>query len=502
MNAAARTAMNLQQLFAGMDLDVPPREVTDIATDSRDVVANGLFLACQGGAHHGLEFLDQALSAGAGAVAWEPRGLGKGRFPRLPADITGIRVPNLQRRIGTLADRFFAAPSSAIAVIGITGTNGKTTTAWLVAQALGSLGRKAGYMGTLGYGLGASVRPAALTTPDCVTVHRRLRELADAGAGHVVAEVSSHALDQRRIDGVRFRAVAFTNLSRDHLDYHGDLERYGASKARLFTDYQAPVAVINVGDPFGRSLAALVQDSMQVRRVALAGTEGYESASWLRGAIRHTGSDGLEIELHAESGDALLKSPLWGRFNADNLLLAAGILLTEGIGLAEAAHALGSAVAPPGRMQRIDGQSGPVVLVDFAHTPDALRKALTAVREHAGGSTWCVFGCGGNRDRGKRPQMGSVACELADRVILTDDNPRDEDPQQIIADILAGVADVARVQVVPDREAAITRAIRSAGPGDVVLVAGKGHEQEQILRDRRRPFSDAAIASAAMGGCR
>lgn len=504
MTLATDRDMDLQALFKGLGTEAPALEVVDITLDSRTAVRDGLFIACRGTRQHGLDFVNDALRAGVGAVAWEP--VGSLRPPLLPAGVASIAVPALRDRLGEVANRFFARPSEAVQVTGITGTNGKTTTAWLVAQAIGHLGGSAGYLGTLGHGqirhgtLGHGqkdpLHPAMLTTPDCISFHRQLRELADAGAGYAVAEVSSHALDQGRVAGVRFATVAFTNLSRDHLDYHPDLAAYGAAKARLFA-LGASTAVINLDDEFGRGLAARLPGQTRLLGVTLHGAAG----AALHGTLTGIAPEGLVLELRSGTQSARLRSALWGSFNSENLLVAAGILIANGWSLAEAAAALSRVEAPPGRMQRVPAAPGqPAVLVDFAHTPDALRKALAAVREHCAGEVWCVFGCGGDRDRGKRPAMGAVAVRGADRVIVTDDNPRSEDPQQIIADILSGVSSLERLQVVPDRGDAIARAIRSAGPGDAVLIAGKGHETVQITGETRRPFSDVAVAMAAARG--
>jgi len=492
MTPTTGSDMDLKILFKGLVNDAPALDVVDITQDSRTAVPHGLFIACPGTRQHGLDFVGDAVRAGVGAVAWEPAA--SLRAPTLPPGVAGIAVPSLREQLGEVADRFFGRPSEALRVTGITGTNGKTTTAWLAMQAIARLGGSGGYVGTLGHGLNGQVRPAGLTTPDCISFHRHLRELADAGATDVVAEVSSHALDQQRVAGVRFGTVAFTNLTRDHLDYHPDLAAYGAAKARLFA-LGAGTAVLNLDDPFGAGLAGRLAAGTRLLGVTLAGAPG----AALSGTLAALGAGGLTLDLHFGGQRARLTSPIWGRFNAENLLVAAGILLASGWSLGPVAEALGSAGAPPGRMERVPGAAGqPAVLVDFAHTPDALGKALAAVREHCAGEVWCVFGCGGDRDRGKRAPMGAAAVAGADRVIVTDDNPRTEDPQQIIADILAGAPTLDRLQVVPDRAAAIARAIRLARPGDAVLIAGKGHEAVQVTGHVQREFSDVAVARAAL----
>ncbi|HHQ14249.1 MAG TPA: UDP-N-acetylmuramoyl-L-alanyl-D-glutamate--2,6-diaminopimelate ligase, partial [Chromatiales bacterium] len=415
------------------------------------------------------------------------------------ADVAGIEVPGLRSKLGLVADRFFGRPSDSLTVIGVTGSNGKTTVAWLLAQALNAAGRRAGYIGTLGHGLLSQLQPGQLTTPDCIEVHRQLRRLHEAGADHAVIEVSSHALDQGRVDAVRFDVAAFTNLSRDHLDYHRDATHYAAAKARLFTEHHPAAAVINVADAFGAQLVHnLPPDTRPVTVTLTEDAQAPVDAS-LSGRLGCARCTGLQLELTAGDARSELGSALWGRFNAENLLIAAGVLIALGHALDRAATWLAAAEAPPGRMQRVnDSTDEPAVLIDFAHSPDALRNALEALREHCGGEIWCVFGCGGNRDRGKRAQMAAVAERYADHVIVTDDNPRDEDPEQIVAEILAGFAEPGNVEVQHDRAVAIRLAIRSAQAGDAVLIAGKGHETTQTVGSAHRAFSDLAVARAAL----
>lgn len=515
MQPAPRDDMDLRTLFTGLTAnprargnpgdDLPAREIVDLTLDSRAVVRDGLFLACRGASRHGLDFVADALHAGAGAIAWETDGV---PAPRLPADVAGIPVPHLGDRLGEIANRFFEHPSEALSLVGITGTNGKTTTAWLVAAAIEHLGRRAGYLGTLGYGFREALSDAALTTPDCISFHRQLRAIVDAGGSHAIAEVSSHALRQARVAGAHFSTVAFSNLSRDHLDYHADLREYGEAKARLF-HMGASHAVINLDDAFGRELAASLgaRGDARIIGVSLADAAGTS----LQGKLRTLTSEGLVLELSlagqtaGRSADqaAVLQSPLWGRFNAENLLLAAGILIAEGWPLAAAAVALAACDAPPGRLQRVGNrQDQAEVLVDFAHTPDALAKALEAVREHCHGDIWCVFGCGGDRDRGKRAAMGAAAVAGAAHVVVTDDNPRSEESRRIIDDILLGVSQADHVEVIPDRAAAIRHAITRARPGDAVLIAGKGHERDQVIGNERRPFSDVDVARSALAAGR
>ncbi len=494
------TRTQLHQLLAGMDLVVPDVAVTDIASDGRDAVSGGLFLACGGGSRHGLEFLHQALDAGVSAVAWEPAdGVDA---PTLPSGVVGIRVTDLHARLGVIADRFFSAPSADVEVTGITGTNGKTTTAYLVVQALNRLGMNTGYLGTLGCGIGDELQPSVLTTPGCITVHRRLRELASAGAQRVIVEVSSHALDQHRVDGVRFQVAALTNLSRDHLDYHGSMKKYAETKARLFEGNGIRAAVLNVGDRFGAEMAGRLESGPELITVAVVDTTIDIPDALnvkIRGRLVGERADGIDLLLSGDFGEALLESALWGRFNAENLAMAVGILLANGVEFSAAIAVLKEAVAPPGRMELIRSSNArPTVVVDFAHTPDALGKALETVRQHTSGKIWCVFGCGGNRDRGKRRSMGAIAAQHADRMIVTDDNPRDEDPQEIAEQVIAGAEANVHCEIVRDRKTAITTAISAAAAEDVVLIAGKGHESAQLIGSAALPFSDAEVVRAAL----
>ena len=490
--------MHLRDLFAGLGVSAPDTTVSGITSNSRHVNTGDLFLACAGQSAHGLDYLDAILAAGATAIAWEPV---EGRAaPAFPEGVVGIEVAGLSRQLGHLGDRFFGRPSSQLSMTGITGTNGKTTTAWLVAEAMHQSGRSSAYMGTLGYGVIPDLRPSNLTTPGCIEMHRRLRELADRGVKNVIMEVSSHALDQRRIDGVRLDTAALTNFSRDHLDYHGSLEAYAAAKARLFLEYDAGNVVVNVGDAFGRELVDRLAGRSDSITVALVEPGETPSGVRLVGHLTAARRSGLGLRLTGDFGDAELQSPLWGRFNGENLVVAVGIMLASGFQLDEATDALARIEAPPGRMQQLRAAAGqPAVVIDFAHTPDALENALQAARAHSTGYLWCVFGCGGDRDRGKRAPMAAVAERCADRIIVTDDNPRQEDPARIVADILTGFSDSASFEVLHDRGQAIDTAIRTAAPGDTVLIAGKGHESRQLLAGGERSFSDVDAARSALG---
>jgi len=507
------SAVAMESLCAGLAPVPAGLAVTDLSLDSRTVREGGLFLACAGRSSHGLATLEVALARGARAVLWEPA---PGVAPPAPsAGVWTAPVGGLARQASMIADRFFGAPSASLAVTGVTGTNGKTTVAWLLAQALGALraadgGRdRCAYFGTLGTGTPPDrVAAGEYTTADAVTVQRQLAAARDAGATDVAMEVSSHALDQHRVAAVRFRSAVFTNLTRDHLDYHGSLEAYGEAKARLFDMPGLAARVFNVDDAFGAALAARHADrprtwlscrSAEGRAVAQRQCAASPASRRLAAGMLRRSMRGLAFDLEIDGRSAApLEAPLIGDFNADNLLSVLGALLALDTPPAAAVDALRQAAAPPGRMQAFGGTGRPLALVDYAHTPDALAKALRAARAHCAGRLWVVFGCGGDRDRGKRPQMAAVAAELADEVLVTDDNPRTESPAAIAADIAAGLPAGYAAHVVHDRAAAIRAALGAAGADDVVLVAGKGHEDYQLIGTERRAFSDAAVVRAAL----
>ena len=488
----------LRALLGG-SIDVPDNvEIGDLTLDSRAVRRGAAFLACRGRTRHGLEFAPAAVAAGARAVLWEPApGV---TAPRFDDSVLVVAVPGLSAQAGFIADRFFGAPSARLAVTGITGTNGKTTCAWLLAAALSACGRRCAYLGTLGCGLPDQVTAGTHTTPDAVTLQRQLAQLRDAGASAVAMEVSSHALDQQRCAGVRFQIAAFTNLSRDHLDYHGDMTAYAAAKGALFDWPSLSARVINVDDPLGAELAVRMptDGTLIVTGRRADPTLSAPGARYVRALQVTLEPGGLLLELHSSWGSATLRSPLLGEFNADNLLTVLAALLAAGIELPVACAALAACAAPPGRMQLAGGGRLPLAIVDYAHSPDALDKALRAARAHCRGRLLCVFGCGGDRDRGKRAAMGRIAESLADALYITDDNPRSEDPQRIVADILGGLRAPQQALVQHDRAAAIGMALAAAQADDVVLVAGKGHEDYQLIGSDRRAFSDMAQVQAAL----
>jgi len=497
MNAAL-PSRSLKQLLAGLAELPTDVMVSDLTQDSRAARPGSAFLAVRGSTEHGLQFAPQAVANGARAVLWEPAPVAV--VPDLPSDIVVAPVSHLREHASEIANRFFAAPSEQLSVAGITGTNGKTTCAYLLAQALELAGLAAAYMGTIGNGRPGHIEASALTTGDAVTVQRTLSTLLGAGAASVAMEVSSHALDQSRVAAVRFRTAAFTNLTRDHLDYHGTMDSYGAAKARLFTRQHLVSRVINVDDPFGRQLA--IDPRGRGRLVVTC--RGHQSRvrthdGFVRAMHVALSTRGIELEFDSSWGTGALTCPLVGDFNVDNLLTVIAILLDWDMPLDEVLRVVSRVHAPPGRMETFGGGSAPLAVVDYAHTPDALQKALNAARAHTAGRLIVVFGCGGDRDAGKRPLMGSIAAELADDIIITDDNPRTESPEAIANGVAAGFPAGRPFQVQLDRARAIHEAIASANERDVVVIAGKGHEDYQIYGHERRPFSDRQVVAAALG---
>lgn len=495
--SASRTherTKNLQALLADCGAQVSADvQITDLTLDSRTVRAGGAFVALPGTRTHGVGFAAQAVQAGARVILWEPvEGVAA---PRTPADVCVVAINDLTRRLGTIADRYFDAPSASVRTLGVTGTNGKTTTAYIIAAALQRLGAASAYAGTLGHGRIGAIRAGTHTTHDCITVHRQLAELRDDGVRLLAMEVTSHALDQHRVDGVRFDAAVFTNLTRDHLDYHGTFESYFDAKARLFAWPGVRHAVINADDAFGRQLIDLT-----AARVIAYSRSASRTGTQLLAKRVDVGSHGLDIAIDGGFGAATLRSRFIGDFNVENALAALGALLALEFPFDDAVAALEQCSAPPGRMETLAAPGKPLVIIDYAHTPDALEKALLAARKHCAGRLICVFGCGGDRDAGKRPLMGAIAERLADRIVITDDNPRTEDGDAIVADIVQGLAHRDRACVERDRAAAIELAIRAGAAGDAVLIAGKGHEDYQIVGLERRRFSDREVAQAVLGG--
>ncbi|MGI9239009.1 MAG: UDP-N-acetylmuramoyl-L-alanyl-D-glutamate--2,6-diaminopimelate ligase [Woeseiaceae bacterium] len=472
--------------------EAPPLTVHGIASDSRQLREGSVFLACQGLSAHGLDYLSDAKAAGASAVVYDAATATTPVDPGLPI----IAVDRLGEKLGEIANRFYGRPSEALRVIGVTGTNGKTTVAWLVAQCAQLLGARCGYLGTLGYGIETIQGTVGMTTPPVVELQGHLAGFVEQEADYASLEVSSHALSQGRVDGVRFEAALFTNLTRDHLDYHASMRDYYDAKARLFLESDTRTRIINLDSEFGTRLAAqcgpdVVTVSTNFDRVANGRPYVFVRSIVLN---RH----GSEVTFVSSWGDGRFSLPLPGDFNVANAAIVLALMLQQRVSLEAACKVLSDVQAPPGRMQRV-GESGVTVYVDYAHTPNAIENALRALRPHCRGKLWCVFGCGGERDSGKRPLMAGLAERLADRVVITSDNPRGEDPLEIIDDIVSGLSRPKSATIIEDRAAAIAWAVRQANELDVVLVAGKGHEDSQQIGDESRPFSDYAVAEAALG---
>ena len=486
--------MRLAELLPDVALIPADIEITGLVQDSRAIEPGDAFVAIAGFGAHGLNFLAQAKAAGAVATLFEPP---------MPAEFAAtdvgempmIAVPGLRARLGAMADRFHGEPSRTMTTVGVTGTNGKTSTVQLLAQAWTLRGRRAGTIGTLGAGLYGDAVPTGFTTPLVLQLHALLAQLRDAGADAVAMEVSSHALDQGRVDGVHFKVGMFTNLTRDHLDYHGTMEAYGAAKAKLFAWPGLEAAVLNLDDAFGRELHAGIR--APIRAVGVSSRDA--EAATLRADDIVLDLAGLSFSLRIDGEVHVVRSPLLGRFNVDNLLAVAGALHALGETPMEIAVVLSVLQPVHGRMNRLGGDGRlPLVVVDYAHTPDALEQALTSLRAHAAGRLVCVFGCGGDRDSGKRPQMAAIAEARADAVIVTDDNPRTENGDAIVADIVAGFAKPDVIVIRRDRAAAIAHAIATAAANDIVLIAGKGHEPYQEIDGVQYPFDDTATARAAL----
>ena len=478
--------ITLDSLLEGI-ADAPAIPVSGISADSRTLRPGELFLACQGASSHGLDYLGKVVAAGAAAVAWD-----SSTGSAVDADVPMIPVADLQHHLGEIANRWFDFPSRSVRVIGVTGTNGKTTVAWLLRQCLNRLDRRCAYIGTVGYGLDDIEHEGSMTTPACIELHRMLAEFRDQGASLAAIEVSSHALEQSRVDGVSFDAAIFTNLSRDHIDYHGSMQAYFESKAGLFLDFDVRSRIVSLDTDYGTELANrcgpnVVTVSTRFDRVANG-----RPYVFVRAVVANP--EGSRVSVTSSWGNVEFDLPLPGDFNVANAAEVLALLLCQDVPLADAAAVLATVNAPPGRMEHVKaGQSGaPAVYVDYSHTPASLEAALRALRGHCGGKLWCVFGCGGDRDRGKRAMMGKVAARLADNAVVTSDNPRTEDPQRIISDILEGMGD--GVVTIADRAEAIAYAISGAGAEDTVLIAGKGHEDYQVIGTQRLEFSDVHVA--------
>jgi UDP-N-acetylmuramoyl-L-alanyl-D-glutamate--2,6-diaminopimelate ligase len=469
--------MQLREVMGAGPADV---EVTALAYDSRSVAPGTLFFCVSGFERDGHEFAPAAVERGACALVVErPLGLG----------VPDVVVEDVRAAMAPAAARFHGDPTARLDVVGITGTNGKTTTAFLVRAALEEGGRPCALLGTVTSVIGGAEREVVRTTPEAIDLQRSFAEMVDAGDRACAMEVSSHALELRRTDAIHWAVAVFTNLSRDHLDFHDTMEQYFLAKRRLFQAGPG-VAVVNVDDPYGRRLAGQLPGAV---------TYGIERDAAYRALAVRSGLDGSRFRARMPDGELEVSTPLPGRFNVANVVAALAAARSLGVEPDAAARAVAGAGRVPGRFEPVDEGQPFAVLVDYAHTPDSLENVLRAARELAERRLLVVFGCGGDRDRGKRPLMGQIAVRLADAVIVTSDNPRSEDPEAIIAEVLAGAG--ADAEAVVDRRAAIQRAVELAGRGDVVVIAGKGHEQgQEFAGGVKVPFDDVTVAREALRG--
>ncbi len=486
--------MNLKTIIEGIgrvstfgDLD---HEITGLTVDSREVKEGTLFAAIRGEKVDGHDFIGTARANGAAAI------LAEDDVPQLHRQ-TWLTVPDSRKAIAEAADTFYGEPSDALQVAGITGTNGKTTTAFIIQYLIAAASGRCGLIGTVQYDTGLGPQPSSHTTPDWITVQRLLSEMKANGCRGAAMEVSSHALQQHRVHGIRFDAAVFTNLTQDHLDYHGTMENYFMAKAAFFEHLtlqggsKKPSMVVNAEDTYGRRLIKMYGDKLKIVKYGM-GLQCDFRAGDLRAGVK-----GTQFTLEARGRSYLVRLPLIGRFNVYNALAAISTLWALGYNLRETLTNLASLPQVPGRMQAITGQKQFRVFVDYAHTPDALENALKTLRDLQPRRIITVFGCGGDRDKTKRPLMGAVSEALSTWSILTSDNPRSEDPMAILHDIKAGLRGTSH-EIIPDRRAAIERAISAAGEGDIVLIAGKGHEQGQIFATGTQPFDDVAVAGSIL----
>lgn len=487
-------SMPLAQLLSVLNIpayEQQQRQIQDLTIDSRLVKSGSLFFAYPGDQLDGRDYIRHACEAGVEAIICEAQGFVE---PQLSYDTPNsydtpiFQVENLQSKVGLLAHHFFRQPSEEMQVFGITGTNGKTTCCYLLTQALTELGLEAAMIGTIGLGQLADLQTNTHTTPDPIAVHRLLALWRDQGITQVCMEVSSHALVQGRVAGVQFFCTLFTNLSHDHLDYHGDMQAYGQAKQLLFTDYPSELVITNADDELGARIID-VANSGFISSYGAAGDVSLDEVE--------LSAHGMSLFIEANGIDFELQTSLVGKVNIPNILLLVTTLLSLSTPIEEIKSIVSQLKPAPGRMELYFQEARPRVVVDYAHTPDALEKALLSVREHCQGELWCVFGCGGDRDRAKRSVMGAAASKYADRVVVTNDNPRSEDPALIAQEIVAGTD--GDVLVVLDRYEAIRSAIDQANPSDWVLIAGKGHETTQQIGEQYLEFSDRLKVSEVLG---
>lgn len=488
----------LNELMIGLPTQaaVPPIMIHAVASDSRQVVSGTLFFALKGTRNHGIDFAMSAIKSGASVILYDTcDDYSSHRVALLQKQIKAfwLGIQSLDQRMGEIASRFYGEPGRSLSIIGITGTDGKTTVTCLLSQALMRLGYSVGSIGTLGYGVNHQWYPTAHTTPDAVTLQSYLYTFKQQACEFVVMEISSHALAQYRVNGCQIDIAVLTNLGHDHLDYHVDIAQYAAAKARLFSDFDLQARVLNLDDEFGRRLWSDYKDSSVISYSAMA-----VEAAAIRLTHRTVTRQGQDIQVETPLGDIYAHTHLIGDFNVDNTLACIAALVALGFKSTEINQAVADFRPVPGRMEQFFSHTLPTVILDFAHTEQALQACLLAARACAEGELWCVFGCGGERDRGKRASMGRIAEQLADQIIITDDNPRNESASQIVGDILQDIHDPDKAMVIHDRFSAIETALSRAGSDDLVVIAGKGDEQIQIIGCEHRPFSDRDVIQRIM----
>lgn len=480
--------MKLSQLVNGIaDIDTDI-EVGGLSLDSRKVKPGDLFIALNGALQHGISHAKQAVENGAIAMLYDPAGLDN--LEQQTVAVHAIAITDLSQKLGEIAAHFYGHPSRQIDLIGITGTNGKTTCSQLIAQALPNCG----VIGTLGWGQPEHLNATINTTPDALAVQQILRALVDQGNRAITMEVSSHGLEQGRVNGIDFKGAVFTNLSRDHLDYHGNMTAYLQAKLRLFSNPALQFAVVNLDDVNSDEVLAALNKNVKCWGFSTNGRQVKGVECITANNVRH-GANGIEFNVQWSQQTMQASTKVVGAFNLQNVMTVLCTLLAMGWVFDKAVMQLAHLKAVTGRMEKFGGLNQPLVIVDYAHTPDALEKVLTAARGN--GKLWAVFGCGGDRDKGKRPEMGRIAETYADHVVVTDDNPRSEASDAIINDILAGCTSD-KVSIINDRSTAITTVIQQAGQNDCVVIAGKGHENYQEIQGIKIPFSDQAVAQQAL----
>jgi len=476
--------------------------IQGVSSNSREIRQNDVFIALQGVSSHAIDYALEAVKLGAVAVLYDADDeYSQQRIALLQKQVNTlwIGVSNLQQNYGEIVSRFYGDPSQLLKIIGITGTDGKTSVTHLLTQALSRLDRKTGSIGTLGTGISNQLKSSIHTTPDAVNLQKNLYDFYQQGCEYVVMEVSSHALQQYRVSGCRIDIAVLTNLGSDHLDYHQTMENYAAAKARLFQQPQLKSRVLNQQDEFGRQLALEFDQGETIRySSSLQKSQQNEAEVFLEQC--DVTKKGRRLKVQTPVGDLIADTALMGWFNVDNILACIATLIKLGFDRNQIETAITDLQPIPGRMELLTfAKDQPQVVVDFAHTAQALGVSLSSAKEHCQGKLWCVFGCGGDRDQSKRPAMGQIAEQLADKLVITDDNPRTESAQNIVSGILEGIKQPELVSVIHSRQAAIEFALSKAAADDLVVIAGKGHEQVQIVGQERLPFSDKHVVKRAMG---